>query len=50
VIELQSDVDPHVVFPRYGSGGSWAGKTLRVLEVEQGLGPNYATELLAMEA
>jgi len=50
VIELRSDVDPHVVFPRYGSGGSWAGKTLRVLEVEQGLGPNYATELLAMEA
>ena len=34
IIELQPDVDRRVSYPRYGSDGSWAGKQLRVLEVE----------------
>jgi len=50
VIEFQNDLDPINPYPGFGSDGSWAGKTFRVLEVEQQLGPDYSTEVLAVEA
>lgn len=50
VIGFSADMDSRVGFPRYGSDGSWAGKTFRVIEVEQGLGPSYHTEIYAEEA
>jgi hypothetical protein len=50
VIEFSSDLDGIVAFPKYGSNGSWAGKRFRVLEVEQNMGPQFHTEVLAIEA
>jgi hypothetical protein len=50
VISFDADLDQHLSYPKYGSDGSWAGKAFRVLEVEQGTGPLYATTVLAMEA
>lgn len=50
VIGFSSDMDARRPYPKYGSDGSWAGKTFRVIEVEQDLGPSYHTEIMAMEA
>ena len=47
---FDSSMDSHVAYPKYGSDGSWNNKVMRVLQVEQGLGPNYATEILAISA
>lgn len=48
--QFDATINPKVAFPRYGSDGSWVGKTMRILQVDQGLGPNYSTEILAISA
>lgn len=50
VIAFDASVDGRRVFPAFGSDGSWAGKTFRVLEVVQDLGPSYHTEIYAEQA
>jgi len=50
VIAVSSDMDARRPYVKYGSDGSWSGKALRVIEVEQDLGPSYHTEVMAMEA
>jgi hypothetical protein len=50
VIEFASDLDSVVAYPKYGTNGSWSGKRFRVLEVEQNMGPQFHTEVLAIEA
>lgn len=50
VFAFNETLDDQVVYPRFGTDGSWKNKPMRVLEVEQGLGPNYATEILAVSA
>jgi hypothetical protein len=50
VISFASDLDSVVAYPKYGSDGSWSGKRFRVLEVEQNMGPQFHTEILAVEA
>jgi hypothetical protein len=49
-IEFQGDVDPFVPYLKFGTDGSWVGKPLRVLEVVDHLGPDFHTEIKAMEA
>ena len=50
VITFDDSFDEQTPFPRYGSDGSWVGKTFRVLEVDQSLGPSYHTDVYAEEA
>ena len=50
VIAFTGEMDDRLPFPRYGSDGTWANKTFRVLEAEQDLGPSYHTEAYAIEA
>lgn len=50
VIEFDASLDSRRPFPKYGSDGSWAGKTFRALEVVIDLGPSYHTEIYALEA
>lgn len=50
VLDFDSELDSRVAYPKYGSDGSWVGKPIRVLEVEQNLGPAYHTEVLAIGA
>jgi hypothetical protein len=40
----------HITYPQYGSNGTWEGKVMRVLEVEQRCGPDFSTEILAISA
>jgi hypothetical protein len=48
VLQLQADVDAHVSYLKYGTDGSWAGKPLRVLQVNDR--PDDLIEILAVEA
>jgi len=50
VIQFSSDLDAIVPYPKYGTNGSWAGKSFVVLEIEKSQGPQYHTQLLAIEA
>jgi hypothetical protein len=48
IIELQGDVDAHVSYVKYGTDGSWVGKPLRVLQVNDR--PDDLIEVMAVEA
>lgn len=45
VFDFDADVDPHTSFIGYGTDGSWAGKAIVALEVEQRCGPDYSAEI-----
>lgn len=50
VFTLDDSLDSIMGFPRYGSDGSFAGKTMRALEIEHDMGPSFHDEVYAVEA
>jgi hypothetical protein len=44
-----ADLDDWMKYPKQGSNGLWAGKSFRVLEVVQHMGPTFEQEVLAVE-
>lgn len=49
VIDFDSTLDAHKAFPRYGSDGSWAGKSFLVLSVTQYPDSQMHQEITAIE-
>jgi hypothetical protein len=49
VVAIDGSVDVKSRFPKYGSDGSWIGKSILVLEVAQNLGPSdWTTEIMGI--
>jgi hypothetical protein len=49
IVPIDASVDAMSRFPKYGSDGSWVGKSVLVLEVVQNLGPSdWTTEIMGV--